>query len=304
MIGEKTNGIEFKQSENAAVFVTAVSSGIRCGYKRRLGGIVRDEQHIPPARGSVGYRISTAVYIFVTLLSVTAYPSAYNNWFEYISDLGNLSDVRAVPAFYAAGYYLGNTGMILLFCALFAMIATSLIANLWAVSRMIHVIGQDPILPDRLAKLTKKQIPVNAMLFVGAVSLFVICFTVYLWIFRRDYYENPRSIAMIYVLLTLFTVAASLMVSHTILHVYIMPFAMVPIFIRVFMDSRSAFMAHTTMVLICAAVLQHPLEFIAVEEIAGIVAIFSLRELSSRSQLFWTAVLITISTMLVNLSLW
>ena len=136
------------------------------------------------------------------------------------------------------------------------------------------------------------------------VSLFVICFTVYLWIFRRDYYENPRSIAMIYVLLTLFTVAASLMVSHTILHVYIMPFAMVPIFIRVFMDSRSAFMAHTTMVLICAAVLQHPLEFIAVEEIAGIVAIFSLRELSSRSQLFWAAVLITVTTMLVNLSLW
>jgi len=105
-------------------------------------------------------------------------------------------------------------------------------------------------------------------------------------------------------LLTLFSVGASLMVSHTILHVYIMPFAMVPIFIRVFMDSRTAFMAHTTTVLICAAVLQHPLEFIAVEEIAGIVAIFSLRELSSRSQLFWAAVLITVSTMLVNLSLW
>ena len=63
-------------------------------------------------------------------------------------------------------------------------------------------------------------------------------------------------------------------------------------------------MAHTTMVLICAAVLQHPLEFIAVEEIAGIVAIFSLRELSSRSQLFRAAVLITVTTMLVNLSLW
>lgn len=136
------------------------------------------------------------------------------------------------------------------------------------------------------------------------VSLFVICFTVYLWLFRRDYYEKSRSIAMVYVLLTLFSVGASLMVSHTILHVYIMPFAMVPIFIRVFMDSRTAFMAHTTTVLICAAVLQHPLEFIAVEEIAGIVAIFSLRELSSRSQLFWAAVLITVSTMLVNLSLW
>ena len=118
--------------------------------------------------------ISTALYIFVTLLSVTAYPPAYSNWFAYISDLGNLSGLEAVPAFYAAGYYLGNTGTVLLFCSLFALIATSLIANLWALSRMIHVIVQDPILPDRLAKLNKKEIPANAILFVGAISLFVL----------------------------------------------------------------------------------------------------------------------------------
>ena len=118
--------------------------------------------------------ISTALYIFVTLLSVTAYPPAYGNWFEYISDLGNLSGLEAVPAFYAASYYLGNTGTILLFCALFALIATSLIANLWALSRMIHVIGQDSILPKKLAKLNKKEIPANAILFVGGISLFIL----------------------------------------------------------------------------------------------------------------------------------
>ena len=135
------------------------------------------------------------------------------------------------------------------------------------------------------------------------VSLLIICFTIYLWLFRRDYYEQPRSLAMLYALILLFSVTASLMISHNVLHIYILPFAMVPIFVRVFMDSRTAFMAHTVMVLICAAMLQHPLEFIAVEEIAGMVAIFSLRELSSRSQLFWTAALITGATMLINLAL-
>ena len=135
------------------------------------------------------------------------------------------------------------------------------------------------------------------------VSILIACFTIFLWLFRRDYYEKPRSIAMIYALILLFSVVASLMVSHNVLHIYLIPFAMVPIFIRVFMDSRTAFMAHTVMVLICAAMLQHPLEFIAVEEVAGLVAIFSLRELSSRSQLFWTAALIAASTMLTNLAL-
>ena len=136
------------------------------------------------------------------------------------------------------------------------------------------------------------------------VGILVICFTIYLSLFRRDYYEKPRSVMMLYSLILLFSVAASLMVSHNVLHIYIIPFAMVPIFIRVFMDSRTAFMAHTIMVLICAAMLQRPLEFIAVEEVAGLVAIFSLRELSSRSQLFWTAVLVTGATMLTNIAIY
>ena len=136
------------------------------------------------------------------------------------------------------------------------------------------------------------------------VGLLVICFTVYLSLFRRDYYEKPRSVMMLYSLILLFAIAASLMVSHNIMHVFIIPFAMVPIFIRVFMDSRTAFVAHTVMVLICAAMLQHPLEFIAVEEVAGMVAIFSLRELSSRSQLFWTAVLVTGATILTNIAIY
>ncbi len=135
------------------------------------------------------------------------------------------------------------------------------------------------------------------------VSILILGFTMYLWNYRRDYFEKPRSMSMLYALIALFSVAASILVSHNVLHIYIIPFGMVPIFIRVFMDSRTAFMAHTMMVLICAAILQHPLEFIAVEEVAGLVAIFSLRELSSRSQLFWTAALISGSTILINLSL-
>jgi putative nucleotidyltransferase with HDIG domain len=135
------------------------------------------------------------------------------------------------------------------------------------------------------------------------VMILIACFTIYLTLFRKDYFEKARSTAMLYSLIVLFTVIASLMVEHSVLHVYIVPFAMVPIFIRVFMDSRTAFMAHFTMITICACILQHPLEFICVETVAGLTAIFSLRELSSRSQLFWTAVFVTLASALANLSL-
>ena len=135
------------------------------------------------------------------------------------------------------------------------------------------------------------------------VFILITCFTIYLTMFRKDYFEKMRSTAMLYALIIIFVVITSMMVKHNILHVYILPFAMVPIFIRVFMDSRTAFMAHATMVLICASFLQYPLEFISVELVAGLVAIFSLRELSSRSQLFWTAVFVTFAAGLTNLSL-
>jgi membrane-associated HD superfamily phosphohydrolase len=87
------------------------------------------------------------------------------------------------------------------------------------------------------------------------VLIMISCFTIYISLFRKDYFENPRSILMLYSLILIFVVLASLMVSHNVLHVYIVPFAMVPIFIRVFMDSRTAFMAHATMVMICACIL-------------------------------------------------
>ena len=135
------------------------------------------------------------------------------------------------------------------------------------------------------------------------VAIIITCFTVFLSLFRKDYFEKARSSAMLYALIIIFATIACLMVSHSVLHIYMVPFAMVPIFVRVFMDSRTAFMAHLTTVLICACALQHPLEFIAVETVAGLIAIFSLRELSSRSQLFWTAVLITVGMGLTNLSL-
>ena len=131
--------------------------------------------------------------------------------------------------------------------------------------------------------------------------LFIGAFTLYLSLFRKDYFERWRSIVMLYATIVGFAVIALTMVSHNVLHVYLLPFAMVPIFIRVFMDSRTAFMAHNTTIFIVAIALQHPLEFLVVEEIAGLAAIFSLRELSSRSQLFKTAIIVTLCAMAANL---
>ena len=134
------------------------------------------------------------------------------------------------------------------------------------------------------------------------VAILMVCFMLYLTLYRRDYLEKPRSMAMLFVLIVAFALLTALFVRNTFVHVYILPYAMVPIFIRIFMDSRTAFTTHVVMIFICALMLQHPFEFVVVETVAGLVAISSLRELSQRSQLFRSAILITLACMAVNLA--
>lgn len=135
------------------------------------------------------------------------------------------------------------------------------------------------------------------------VTLMVFLFTMYLGLFRRDYFNKPRSIAMLYTLMTLFPVVVSLMMRHNFLSVYMLPFAMVPIFVRVFMDSRTAFVCHVTMILICTTAVRYQYEFIIIQLVEGLIAIYSLRELTRRAQVFKTAILVGIGSTFVYLAL-
>ena len=101
----------------------------------------------------------------------------------------------------------------------------------------------------------------------------------------------------------LFPVVVSLMMRHNFLSVYMLPFAMVPIFVRVFMDSRTAFVCHVTMILICTTAVRYQYEFIIIQLVAGLIAIYSLRELTRRAQVFKTAILVGIGSTFVYLAL-
>lgn len=123
---------------------------------------------------------------------------------------------------------------------------------------------------------------------IFVLVIFVSLIT-YLSLFRVDYFENVRNVTLLFALPVFFCVVASLMVSHKILNVFMLPCCLVPIVIRVFMDSRTAFMFHCGMVLIISMMLTNNYEFIIVQLVAGMVAIQTLRELSQRSQIVRTA---------------
>lgn len=135
------------------------------------------------------------------------------------------------------------------------------------------------------------------------VSMLMFYFMLYLDLFRKDYYQHKGGLSLLFTLTIFFSVLTALMVKYSVFNVYMVPYAMLPIIIRVFLDSRTAFMTHTVTILICSITLRFPFEFILLQLTAGVVAIFSLRELSQRSHLFRTAFLIVLSYAALNFSL-
>ena len=156
-------------------------------------------------------------------------------------------------------------------------------------------------------ELTKRNDSIKQvrMMLIGQlfyVSIITICLMLYFNLFRRDYLTNTRRILLLASMPVIFPLITSFMVKQN-LNVYIVPFAMAPIFIRVFMDSRTAFVTHVATILLCAITLKTPFEFIATQLVAGMVAIYSLRELSQRSQLVRSAFYVTLASLIFYLGI-
>ncbi len=119
----------------------------------------------------ISVTVTTALYIFVILLSVSAYPEGCTSWLDYIRRLDEFEGISGLPAFYAANHYLGLAGVDILMVSLLSLVLTSLIGMLRTLSRLCYAVAQDGILPSPFAHLNDKEIPVNTILLVLLVSL-------------------------------------------------------------------------------------------------------------------------------------
>jgi len=116
---------------------------------------------------------STALYILLTLLSVSAFPAEYGSWLNYIRAHGSLSGLRGLPAFYAANFYMGRRGVWIMMIVLLCLIVSSLIGNTIALSRLLYALAKDRVLPERYGELNDRGIPSNAIRLIAVISLVI-----------------------------------------------------------------------------------------------------------------------------------
>lgn len=130
----------------------------------------------------------------------------------------------------------------------------------------------------------------------GLIAAFMALLVIYLRMFRRDLYQSPHTVYLIFSVVTIFPLLTYLLCTYKFFSVYIIPFAMLPIVLRVFTDTRTAFMSHLTMVLLASIPLHTHYQFILSQLIAGLVGIYCIKDLTERSQIFLTSLIVTFCT--------
>ena len=134
-------------------------------------------------------------------------------------------------------------------------------------------------------------------------AILVFLLLMYFQQFRSDYLDSLRTVLLIMSLFLIFPIVTYTIMAHMWASVYLMPYCVLPILLRIFLDSRTAFVTHVITILASAVALTQPFPFIVTQIVAGLVAIYSLRELSQRYELFRAAVLVTLATLLTYLCL-
>ncbi|MBR3765604.1 MAG: HDIG domain-containing protein [Muribaculaceae bacterium] len=130
-------------------------------------------------------------------------------------------------------------------------------------------------------------------------SLYVLILITLLYLYLQNFCRasiyHKGNLLFILLIISIFAIFATFASTLFVSGIYLVPFVIIPIVILVFFDARTALFCHIIEIMICASFAPLPLEFIIVEFCAGAVAVFSLKELSKRSQLLRTALLVFIA---------
>ncbi len=127
------------------------------------------------------------------------------------------------------------------------------------------------------------------------VSLSMLVIFLFLYNFRKEVLNDTKRTAFILFLFILIILVASFTVSLNKIHIYVIPFVILPIILRTFYDERLALFIHFIAVLLTGFFAPNSFEFVFLNAIAGMVAIFSLTNLYRRSKLVITAMFVFIT---------
>ncbi len=138
--------------------------------------------------------------------------------------------------------------------------------------------------------ITSNQRFMSLIGIVLIIAIFLGLFYMYSHIFRKEFFYTTQYCILTLMLITVYSVITSLIVQFTEHElVYLIPYALIPMVISTFYDTRTALFTHWVTILICVLFVAKPLEFVMLQIPAGMVSIYMSKNLEDRSQFMRTS---------------
>ncbi len=135
----------------------------------------------------------------------------------------------------------------------------------------------------------------TALVTIGRIMIItgeILLFFLYVYLFRPRIFNENRNLILISLLMVLIISLTAFIIKNTGFNYYIIPYALLPVMVRVFYDSRTALFAHIITMMIVALMVDNSFRFLILQIFIGMAAVSSLKDMTQRSQLAQTAFII------------
>ncbi len=135
------------------------------------------------------------------------------------------------------------------------------------------------------------------------ISIFIVMMFLYLLFYRRDIFDHKRKLSFIFMMIVLMVFMAGFATKVKSVNIYMVPMAILPILVRIFFDSRTAIFSLMITTLLIGYFAPNSYEYIILQMIAGVIAVFSLNRLHKRSHIVFSALWVFLTYTVVYLAM-
>lgn len=143
-------------------------------------------------------------------------------------------------------------------------------------------------------------------IFAGKVLLITLLFVIqflFLWLYKKKYYNELKNIVIILMSQVLLIVLGIFVFNNFPQFDYLVPYAILPIILLAFLDGGTAILVHLVTVMLLGFHAPNSFDFFYTQFTAGLIAVFVVRDLSKRADLFRTSLFVFLTYIIVYVSM-
>jgi putative nucleotidyltransferase with HDIG domain len=138
---------------------------------------------------------------------------------------------------------------------------------------------------------------------LAVITTLISLMFLYLLFYRPEIFKHKRKLTFIILMMVSMVFMAAIVLKINSLSIYVVPVALLPVMIRIFFDSRTANFCLFVTCLLIGYFAPNSYEFIVLQMVAGMIAVFSLNKLYKRSHIVFSSLWVFISYSVVYIAM-